>query len=209
MNNTFVNTLSRNAFLVLIVSTFLFAGYWYAQRNETGVTRPRVTKTNDVQGNPCTPTFLDGGGPYYIADVPFRERIAPEENNGEELIVSGKIFQDDCETPLASVVLDVWQANESGNYEDEWYRGHVKTDEEGNYSFTTVIPKGYGVGTGYRPPHIHFKVWDDEKLLVTSQMFFPDAKGKQGFDEAYIIGIEEIKDDEEVIYHGYHDIYVP
>lgn len=138
----------------------------------------------------CIPTFQDGGGPYYQANTPFRDRISPAENEGDTLVVSGRVLAADCHTPLSDVIVDIWQANESGNYEDEWYRGRVRTAADGSYQFTTVIPQGYGAGTAYRPPHIHFKIWQGDQLLITSQMFLPASRA-QGIEEAYIVDLSK------------------
>lgn len=158
---------------------------------------------------PCVPTFVDGGGPYYQPNSPFREKIVPDENNGEVLTVSGKVLRRDCQTPVANAVIDLWQANESGNYEDEWYRGQIRTDRSGNYSFITVVPKGYGEGTAFRPPHIHFKVFVEGNEIITSQMFFPESKGRPGFEDAYIMKLESTEKNGEQIHEGYHDIILP
>lgn len=157
-----------------------------------------------VAPSPCVPTFLDGGGPYYEANAPVRENIAPNPNGGEKLVVRGRIWDGNCRQGLGGVVLDVWQASEEGEYEENWYRGRVVTDEDGSFVFETVIPEGYGEGTAYRPPHIHFKVWSGGRLLVTSQMFFPDVEGRAGFDDAFIVDIEETSDG----WEAWHDIVV-
>lgn len=153
----------------------------------------------------CRPTFLDGGGPYYEPNTPFRANIAPENNQGIKLTVKGKVLASDCITPLENVVVDVWQANESGNYEDEWYRGKVTTNKDGYYEFTTVIPKGYGEGTAFRPPHIHFKIWDGNRLIITSQMFLPESR-EQGIEEAYIMTVSKQSSNS---YIAEHNIIIP
>lgn len=188
--------------LVIVLVSILYL-YLQAQTNKSS--EPTIANYQDEKDIDCTPTFMDGGGPYYQPNIPFRDMIAPDENNGDSLVVEGRILQNDCETPVANATLDIWQANESGNYEDEWYRGKVKTDSKGNYTFETVVPQGYGEGTGYRPPHIHFKVHINGNVVVTSQMFFPEAKGKPGFDDAYIMKVEESGDQ----LLGYHDIILP
>ncbi|MBT8359612.1 MAG: hypothetical protein KJO32_01565, partial [Deltaproteobacteria bacterium] len=48
------------------------------------------------------------------------------------------------------------------------------TDTEGKYSFNTIIPGKYEP----RPPHIHFKVWVDEKVVLTSQMYIVTGEKK-------------------------------
>jgi protocatechuate 3,4-dioxygenase beta subunit len=167
--------------------------------------KPTTSPTDSVS---CIPTFRDGGGPYYQANTPLRTNLAPETNTGEMLTVTGTIVAADCVTPLANVILDIWQANESGNYEDEWYRGRVETNDRGEYSFTTVVPKGYGEGTAYRPPHIHFKVWQNNQELVTSQMFLPASRA-QGIEEAYIMKLETETKNGVTSHQGQHTIILP
>ena len=179
-----------------------------------GVLLLRVEKSKPKQIStakniPCIATFMDGGGPYYQPNSPFRTKISPEQTNGEQLTVSGKILLNDCKTPVANAVLDIWQANETGNYEDVWYRGQVKTDKNGNYFFETVVPKGYGEGTGYRPPHIHFKVFINNQEIITSQIFFPEVKGKEGFNDAYIMTLKTEDQDGKKVHKGQHNIILP
>ncbi len=157
----------------------------------------------------CKPTFPDGDGPYYKQNSPMRAKLVPDKNNGEKLIVKGKILQNDCKTPVANAILDIWQANEKGNYQDEWYRGKVQVNSKGNYTFETVVPKGYGEGTAYRPPHIHFKVFVENKLIITSEMFFPEVKGKPGFNDEYIMDLKTKEKNEKNEHQGYHDIILP
>ena len=123
--------------------------------------------------------------------------------------MTGKILQKDCTTPAAGAVLDIWQANESGSYHDEWYRGKVRADNEGNYTFESVIPKGYGEGTGYRPPHIHFKVFKEAAEIITSQMFFPQVRGTPGFEDAYIMQIKSDTENGLPVHFGTHNIILP
>lgn len=157
----------------------------------------------------CTPAFQDGGGPYYKSNVPFRSKIAPDVNNGEKLIIKGRVLRVNCKIPVPGAVIDLWQASEEGSYQDEYYRGKILADKNGNFKFETVIPKGYGEGTAFRPPHIHFKVFIDNKEMITSQMFFPESKGKPGFDDAYIMSLESKKFLGKTVYRGYHYIILP
>lgn len=194
-------------FLLLLLAIGL-GGYFFAGSKVPFRNTPPVNE-NPIQKIECTPTFRDGGGPYYKSNSPFREKIVPEINNGEKLIVTGRVLKNDCTTTVSNAVLDIWQANETGSYQDEWYRGQIKSDESGNYKFETVIPKGYGEGTGYRPPHIHFKVFIEGTEIITSQMFFPEVKGKSGFDDAYIMKVETTGESVSKTHNGYHDIILP
>lgn len=197
-----------NKFLVVsLVIACLTIGLLYIILN-TKISDNKNTNENlnTKENTNCIPTFVDGGGPYYQPNTPFRNRLAPDNNNGDKLIVKGKVLENDCATPIENATLDIWQANESGNYEDDWYRGQIKIQSNGSYEFETVIPKGYGEGTAFRPPHIHFKVWRDGKEIITSQMFFPESKGRPGFEDAYIMDVTAKGNNS---FEGYHDIIVP
>lgn len=167
------------------------------------------TEEQIIANKGCVPTFVDGGGPYYKENAPFREKIVPSETNGEKLIVRGRVLKNDCATPVEGAVLDIWQASENGSYEEEYYRGKVRSGEDGEYEFETVVPKGYGEGTAFRPPHIHFKVFIDDRQIITSQMFFPEVRGRQGFNDAYIMSLKSTKHFGKYSHEGQHDIILP
>ena len=107
---------------------------------------------------------------------------------GERITVSGRVL-DEGGRPLRRVLLETWQANAAGRYAHEKDRhdapldpnflgvGHVLTDSQGRYRFTTVRPGAYPWGNhsnAWRPSHIHFSVFGDAfaQRLVT-QMYFP------------------------------------
>jgi hypothetical protein len=58
--------------------------------------------------------------------------------------------------PAANALLDFWQANPNGAYDNTGYtlRGHQYTDANGYYTLTTIVP---GIYPG-RTEHIHVKV---------------------------------------------------
>jgi protocatechuate 3,4-dioxygenase beta subunit len=155
----------------------------------------------------CQSTFSDGDGPYYQPDAPFRNDLAPADSQSLHLKVRGKVFARGCARTAPNVVVDLWQADPMGVYQDTTYRGKIRADAFGNYSFETRMPRGYGVGTGYRPPHIHFKVWDHDRLIITSEMFFPDVVGWT--DDAYISKVVKGKQSGNEVLYVYHDIILP
>jgi protocatechuate 3,4-dioxygenase beta subunit len=194
-------------FLLIIIAGGI-VGFGVMSLRTNSLKKQISENTNASLAKNCVPTFVDGGGPYYQSNTPMRSELAPTVNSGEKLIVTGKVVEKDCVTPVANAIVDIWQANESGSYEDEWYRGRVPTNQSGEYTFTTVIPKGYGEGTGYRPPHIHFKIWQENSERITSQMFLP-ASREQGIEEAYIIKLETKEVSGMKINYGTHDIVLP
>lgn len=119
----------------------------------------------------CPPTVSDTEGPFYLSGIPYSNKLSPPNATGERLIVIGKVTTTDCVTTLENVFLDIWHAGPNGEYDDNWYRGKVKTDEEGNYQFETILPGQYSSGVILRLPHIHFKVVKDGKAILTSQMY--------------------------------------
>lgn len=116
---------------------------------------------------PCK-TQKDAEGPFYKADAPTRSVI---ETEGIPLLIEGKVLTGgDCEKPVAHATLDVWHCDNHGDYDMQGYkgRGQIKTDAQGNYSFTTIFPPPYG----NRPRHIHFKIRAEGKPELTTQLYF-------------------------------------
>jgi len=119
------------------------------------------------------PTTLSAEGPYYKQGSPQRINLVAENSGGELLIITGFVFDDDCQ-PVASAWLDFWQADENGEYDNVGYklRGYQFTDDDGKYFLETIVPKRYSG----RPPHIHVKVRKNQQSeTITSQLYFPDV----------------------------------
>ena len=96
---------------------------------------------------------------------------------GVSVVLRGQVLQaSDCATPRGGAVVDVWQANDAGAYDNEGYtlRARVVCDADGRFEFRTVRPGRYSE----RPvEHIHFKLWASaaaESALLTSQFYFED-----------------------------------
>jgi protocatechuate 3,4-dioxygenase beta subunit len=93
------------------------------------------------------------------------------------LIVRGRVLDAGCQRGLPAM-LDVWQANSGGTYSTRGgnyeCRSKVRTDPQGYYQFTTVVPAPYRAGNGFRPAHIHYKVSpvDTSYRTLTTQMYF-------------------------------------
>ena len=126
-----------------------------------------------------TPTTTDVLGPFYRPGAPFRTDINPPGFTGTRLHLSGTIFKDDGKTPFSDCLIEIWQVNNEGKYDnissDFLYRGAAKTDKNGRYNFITSLPIPYTTGSGknYRPAHIHLRVEGapgDQDLI--SQIYF-------------------------------------
>ncbi|MGH2509583.1 MAG: dioxygenase, partial [Ktedonobacteraceae bacterium] len=97
-------------------------------------------------------------GPFYRSDAPLRQppvTLCAESEEGEILFVSGRVRAAKDQRPLAQAMLDVWQTNHQGAYENQDenqpdcnLRGRLLTDENGCYEFRTIIPGAYEVTKG-------------------------------------------------------------
>ncbi len=125
----------------------------------------------------CLPTGSDIEGPYYVTGVPETDSIiAPVlQSNAQKIWVRGTVYYYGCEVPVPNPVLDIWHPNENGDYsnvegnpDDFAYRARVQGNADGEYSYYSILP---GLYPG-RPKHTHFKVWVNDTLKLTSQMYF-------------------------------------
>ena len=114
-------------------------------------------------------TMAQTEGPYYKAGAPERTTLVDGQTSGDLLLLTGQVMTTACE-PMAGAVVDVWQADENGEYDNIGYRmrGRVTTDAEGRYVLETVIPGEYPG----RTPHIHVKVFTPGgNELLTTQIY--------------------------------------
>jgi protocatechuate 3,4-dioxygenase beta subunit len=109
-------------------------------------------------------------GPYFKANSPERTSLVDAGVQGTLLTITGQVLAPDG-TPVANALLDFWQADSGGSYDNSGYtlRGHQYTDENGNYTLTTVVP---GLYPG-RTRHIHVKVQAPNGPVLTTQLYFP------------------------------------
>lgn len=130
----------------------------------------------------CRTTLADIQGPFYRPNAPFRARVAPADEPGERLFVSGVVYGPDCRTPIPGAIVDVWQANAAGHYDNDGspnpdpsayiLRGRMETDAQGRYQLETIMPGRYLNGATYRPAHIHYKVSAAGRADLTTQLYF-------------------------------------
>jgi protocatechuate 3,4-dioxygenase beta subunit len=137
-------------------------------------------------------------GPLYRPNAPVRTppvQICASDEPGDVLFVSGQVVAAADGRPLAHAMLDVWQANSRGSYENEDesqpdynLRGRFFTDEAGQFAFQTIVPAAYEVTRGgpvgnllqalgrhaWRPSHIHFKITGDGFAPLTTMLFMPE-----------------------------------
>lgn len=135
-----------------------------------------------------------GRGPFYRSDAP-RLPLGADislDGEGERLVVRGSVVDlDGC--AVAGAVVETWQANDEGFYENQQpdlqpefnLRGVFTTDASGAFHYVTVKPAGYTVPDDgpvgqlmravdcplRRPAHLHFMIKADGFETVTTQIF--------------------------------------
>ncbi len=112
-------------------------------------------------------------GPFYKSGAPFDGNLA-DALEGDLMLIQGTVYGCDCVTPLAGAIVDVWQADSEGAYDNVGFtlRGKIETDANGHYSFVTIKPGWYLNGDQFRPAHIHYKVSHQDGVALTTQLYF-------------------------------------
>lgn len=122
----------------------------------------------------CEKTTLDyyGAGPFYTENPPSIEnnKLSTENETGTPLIISGRVFNLDCNEFIPNVVIDIWHANDEGAYDNDGYnlRGITHSNSQGFFMFETILPGKYGS----RPRHIHFKITPPGFETLVTQIYF-------------------------------------
>ncbi|MFD9560582.1 carbohydrate-binding protein [Streptomyces sp. NPDC059994] len=132
----------------------------------TGTT-PELTPSCDDGDHP-TPAQTEG--PYFKPNSPERASLLEPGTPGTRLTVTGYVFGRAC-LPVAGVLLDFWQADTNGAYDNTGFRlrGHQYTDARGAFTLTTVVP---GLYPG-RTRHLHVKAQAPGRPVLTTQLYFP------------------------------------
>jgi len=142
-------------------------------------------------GTTQTLTVAQTEGPYFKTNSPERTSLVDETVQGTVLTITGQVLAADG-TPVANALVDFWQANASGAYDNSGYnlRGHQYTDANGYYTLTTVVP---GLYPG-RTRHIHVKVQAPNGPLLTTQLYFPgEARNATDgiFDPSLVLNVTD------------------
>ena len=167
------NQLSRRSFIQHASAAFVLPVVGFQL---IGCSSNRLLAHSPTDGNKSSPAS-------------WSVRIVSDEEPGQPLIVSGRIYSPDGQKPLEGITLYVYQTDATGVYttsgtgnnRNTRIHGLMTTNAEGRYEFRTIRPTSYP-GTKI-PAHIHAFVsgpgypeyWIDEyhfddDPLVTSEM---------------------------------------
>src|SRR2546423_6069061 len=117
--------------------------------------------------DPKYPPTLSGGAPCGSCNAPeklsWKTVIPPENEPGEPLIITGKVFQPDGKTPAEGMVLWIYHTDRTGYYNEQDDASHprlngwMKIGADGKYEFRTIRPGAYPHRS--TPAHIHAVVY--------------------------------------------------
>jgi protocatechuate 3,4-dioxygenase beta subunit len=170
--------LSRRATLSTLVSAPAIIAS--APRALAETTPPAVALTPA-----CTLTPAAISGPYYF-DRKLVRRDITEGHPGAPLRLRFVVMDAANCGPVPGARIDVWHARADGYYSGypgqgdkqnvdtsggTFMRGTQIANERGEVLFDTVYPAWY-MG---RTVHVHFKIFIEDKDMLTGQMYFPDA----------------------------------
>src|SRR5262245_9043561 len=160
-------------------------------------------------------------GPYYREGAPFRAKVTPPLSKGITMLIRGRVWGFDTKKPLANAVLDIWQADADGRYDNDdpakppakgvfINRTRVLTDETGYYEYETIHPGPYKIGPNeWRPSHIHYLVRRAGYANLITQLYFKGDKfnDKDEFIKpSLIIALESVKVNGSAIETGVFDV---
>jgi protocatechuate 3,4-dioxygenase beta subunit len=133
-------------------------------------------------------------GPYYTPNSPERTSLLEPGMSGTKIVVTGSVLDTVCR-PIGRALVDFWQADDSGEYDNVGYRlrGHQFTDDTGAYVLETVVP---GVYPG-RTRHFHVKVQAPNQPVLTTQLYFPGEPGNATdriFSQELLMDVQDAAD---------------
>jgi protocatechuate 3,4-dioxygenase beta subunit len=177
MSRFSIYSMSRRAALSAFAATPVLAA---TARSASADTAPGVAPRPS-----CTLTPASVPGPFYFDPRLVRSDIT-EGHPGVPLRMRFVVMEAANCAPLPGARVDVWQTRADGYYSGypgqgdarnvdtsggTFMRGTQLADARGEAIFRSVYP-GWYPG---RTVHVHFKVFIDDKSLLTGQMYFPDA----------------------------------
>ena len=144
-------------------------------------------------GDDDEPTPRQTEGPFFTPSSPRRDSLLEPGMKGTRIVLTGRVFTHGCR-PVSGALLDVWHADDAGEYDNEGYRlrGHLFTDAEGRYRLETIVP---GLYPG-RTRHYHLKVQAPRGPVLTTQLYFPGEarNGRDGiFHPDLLLAVSDTK----------------
>ena len=120
-----------------------------------------------------TPVEIEG--PYFRLGAPERSNLL-EPGDKAELVLQGRVLNEKGK-PIPDAVVALWMSDAVGNYDMLGYKYHgfQRTDAQGRYEFTCIIPGCYEPRGA---SHLHVKVQGDSQP-ITTQLYIEGVPGNE------------------------------
>mgnify|MGYP000853173639 CR=1 FL=1 len=161
----FFNKMNRKKFLFSAGLTALSASVFGSVKLDSlGGFKGDCETTNDILG------------PFYRENAPIRSDLTHSGMEGSIIKLKGRVFKEDCTSPIEQALVEIWHCNTLGEYDNEsdafHQRARLYSDKLGAYEFKTIMPGKYLNGALYRPSHIHYRVTAPGFKELISQIYF-------------------------------------
>jgi len=149
-------------------------------------------------------------GPFFVEGSPAFANGDDLGNGaiGEPCFLYGRVLSTSGQ-PIPGALLEIWQADENGFYDVQqkeptysvYGRGHLYSDQEGNYFFWSVKPSAYPIPedgpvgelleaanrSPMRPAHVHFMITAPGYQTLTTHVF---KEGDPYLDSDAVFGVK-------------------
>ena len=152
---------------------------------DAGLAQGALLEPTPACGADAKATPRQTEGPFYTPKTPRKANFTGDAK-GEKIALAGFVLDRKCQ-PVAGVIVDLWQADARGEYDNNGFRlrGHQITDARGRFAFETIVP---GLYPG-RARHYHVKLIPPGRRPLTTQLYFPGDPGNAG-DRIYNKALE-------------------
>lgn len=140
-----------------------------------------TTRKSLAQSASATPLCGDRSppqmeGPFFTPLSPERTSLLEADMRGPRMVLKGQVVDLACR-PVAGALLDFWQCDDLGRYDNQGYRlrGHQFSNRQGAFSLSTLLPGEYPG----RTPHLHVKVQPPNGRVLTTQLYLPNHPRNQ------------------------------
>src|SRR5215203_3493854 len=106
-------------FGLMTIMSFIVISLIYTTAFAQSPNQTSILQSQQQQSSFCKLTESDMLGPFYKESAPFKQRLA-DGVEGERLIITGKVMDMRCQ-PIQDAILDIWQANSTGEYDNEGF----------------------------------------------------------------------------------------
>jgi protocatechuate 3,4-dioxygenase beta subunit len=199
---TTVITILCSTLLLTCVTFVTLSETFFAEGTNTNQTSTSLQSQPNKSITSCKLTESAAQGAEYKTGAPFKQgKDFAKGLKGHRIELSGKVLKLAGCKPVQGAVLEIWQTNSSGDYDNKGFnlRGKIVTDKDGKYVLHTVSPGRLHLSDNTtRPSHIHVMVGIPNQPTIVTQLYFDVQPGDYDMDVEDVL-IPKLVSDEDGI----------